>query len=118
MLDEIVRFGPTVAGLAGMVGAAYATLRQKALSTDLETHRNNLEAFRASNQELRDENHGWESKHLEAERRCSENVARLEGAVEMLRSGIVADLVESLRTALADTLHEALNQPDRRGSGT
>lgn len=108
MLDQVVTALPGVLGVAGGIGAAYAVLRSRALTSDLSTHKDNLEAFRSSNQELRDENAGLR-RDLDQERQeCRREIARVTGALDMLRSGIVQDLITSLRVAISDALVPAI----------
>lgn len=113
--------------LVATLGAAIAISRERALVATLE-------ALRVGNQELRDL---WEAERTaradsdnrhavamrEQEDACAkalrehaEKVARLEGQVATLQSGIVGSLVSELKDALVDAVHAALNTPDRRTS--
>lgn len=99
-----------VLGVLGAIGTVYAVLTSAATKTRLEImSATAAEMERAVN---------WErAERIRSEGECSAKIAELQGQVKVLESELIFSLVQSIKVAIVDAIHEAFDlQNDRHPS--
>lgn len=113
-VDDVVTGISAVLAVCAAIAGGYAVWRERTVSSTLDTLRGGI-------QSIRDLYETERSAREDAEQRCRTElasrdleIAKLSGQVATLESTIVGSLVEQLRNALVDAVHQAIESGDRR----
>lgn len=126
-MPEWVNTVGALLGIVGGLGGAIAIARERGLRSTLEAYREGNQGLRELWEAEKEAKEDAEARHATAMREqdeaCAqrlaaqdEKIARQQGQLDAIQSGIVATLVEQLKVALVDAVHAALNSPERRTS--